>query len=105
MSLLEVRLAEYENVLKNVELIAPPPAEKKMVVHLGATVTLREEPGKVTNEYTILGTLEANPGAGKISSESPVGRALLGKKIGEEVVISSPIKVVYKIQRISYLIR
>jgi len=46
--------------------------------------------------------LEANPSQGKISNESPVGKNLLGRKAGEEVVISSPIKVIYKIKKIKY---
>jgi len=46
--------------------------------------------------------LESNPNEGKISSQSPVGKAILGKKIGEEVIIISPIKVVYKIKKIRY---
>jgi len=50
----------------------------------------------------IVGTLEANPGEGKISSESPVGKSILRKKIGDEVMITSPIKVVYKIKKIKY---
>lgn len=54
------------------------------------------------DEFEILGTLEANPALGKISNESPVGRALLGKKIGEEVTISSPAKATYKIKGIKY---
>jgi len=54
------------------------------------------------DELTIVGTLEANPSLGKISNESPVGRALLGRRVGEEVVISSPAKVVYKIVKIGY---
>jgi len=68
---------------------------------LGATVTLEEADGQI-NEFMIVGTLEANPGEGKISSESPVGKSILGKKIGEEVVITSPIKVVYKVKKIRY---
>lgn len=101
MNLLESRIAECENILKNVELIQTPKEEKNMV-WLGATVTLEEVPDGTINEYTLLGTLEANPAEGKISSESPVGRSLLGKRIGEEVVISSPIRVVYKVKKIIY---
>jgi len=102
LTLLEVRLAEYESTLKNAELIVPPAKGKQAEVCLGATVTLEESEG-VINEYTILGTLEANPGEGKISSSSPVGQVLLGKKVGEKVVISSPIRVVYRIKRIRYI--
>lgn len=98
---LETRIAELEYILKNFEIIKTPPKGKQNVVHLGATVTLEDKDGAI-NEFMIVGTLEANPGEGKISSESPVGKALLGKKVGEEVIITSPIKVVYKIKKIRY---
>lgn len=102
INVLEARLTEYEDILKNVELISLPPKRERATVYLGATVTLEEEPDKTINEYVILGTLEANPGEGKISVDSPVGRQLLGKKIGEEVVINSPIRVVYRVKKITY---
>jgi transcription elongation factor GreA len=101
LNLLEARIAELEYILKSVELIKVPPKGKQNIVDLGATVTLGESDGKI-NEFMIVGTLEANPNEGKISSESPVGKALLGKKLGDEVVIVSPIKVVYKIKKIKY---
>jgi transcription elongation factor GreA len=99
---LDLRIAELGNVLDNVEIIKAPAKTERGIVHLGATVTL-EEDGKI-NEFMIVGSLEANPSEGKISSESPVGKALLGKKKGEEVLITSPIKVVYKIKKIKYLL-
>lgn len=102
MSLLEAKLAELEVILKNTELITLPPKERRGEVSLGATITLEEVPSKVINEYTLLGTMEANPAEGKISTESPVGKTLLGKKLGEEVVISSPIRVVYRIKKVVY---
>jgi transcription elongation factor GreA len=98
---LDFRLRELENILKNVQLIKPPPKEKQNIVDLGAKVTLEDEDGKI-NEFLIVGTLEANPAMGKISSDSPVGRALLGHKVGEKVTIVSPIKVIYKIKDIKY---
>lgn len=101
MSFLESRIADLEYILKNVEIIKIPPKGKRNVVNLGATVTLEEKDGQI-NEFTIVGTLEANPGEGKISCQSPVGKALLGKKVGDEVIITSPIKVVYKIKKIKY---
>ena len=101
MSLLEAKLAEQEYILKHAELIIPSKGAASQVA-LGVTVTLEETDGAL-NEYTLLGTLEANPSEGKISSESPVGRALLGKRTGEEVIISSPIRVVYRIKKIRYL--
>lgn len=101
LSLLEARLADLEYILKNSEIIKIPPKEKQNIVGLGATVTLEESDGQI-NEFMIVDTLEANPSEGKISSSSPVGKILLGKKIGEEVVITSPIKIVYKIKKIKY---
>jgi len=101
LSFLEVRIAELENILKNFELIKVPPKERQNIIDLGATVTLKEKDGQI-NEFMIVGTLEANPSEGKISSESPVGKALLGHKIGEEVLITSPIKVVYQIKKVKY---
>ena len=101
LSFLEQRLADLEYIFKNKELIKHPPRERQNIVDLGATVTLEDQDGKI-NEFMIVGTLEANPNEGKISSESPVGRALLGKKLGEEITITSPIKVVFKIKKIRY---
>ena len=101
LSLLETRLADLEYILKNIELIKIPPKEKRNIVNLGATVTLEEADGGI-NEFMIVGTLEANPSAGKISSESPIGRALFGKKVGDKVIITSPTNVVYKIKKIRY---
>ena len=102
LSFLETRIAELENILKNAELIQPPPKEKQNVVNLGATVLVEVE-GQ-NDEFTIVGTLEANPALGKISSESPVGETLLGHRVGDEVIISSPIKTIYKIKKIKYKI-
>jgi len=102
LSFLETRLAELEYILKNAQLIKPPLKEKQKVINLGARV-LVEVDGQ-NDEFTIVGTLEANPAIGKISNESPVGRALLGHKVGDAVVIPSPIQTVYKIKKIKYQI-
>ena len=67
---------------------------------MGAKVRVDVEGQK--GEFTIVGTLEANPAIGKISNESPVGRALLGHKIGDEVLVSSPVDIKYKIKNIKY---
>ena len=101
LSLFESRITELEYILKNAYFISTPKKENQNIVSLGATVTLEEQDGSI-NEFMIVGSLEANPGEGKISSESPVGKVLLGRKIGEEVTITSPIKVVYKIKKIKY---
>jgi len=100
MSLLETKLADLKYILENSRLIEPPPKNKQNIVQLGAKVLVDIDGQK--DEFIILGTLEANPSLGRISNESPVGRALLGRKIGEEIVISSPIKTHYKIKKIKY---
>ena len=102
LSFLETRMIELENILKNTELITAPPKEKQNIVNLGATVFVKVD-GQ-TDEFTIVGTLEADPALGRISNESPVGRALLGHKTGDEVLVSSPIKTIYKIRKIKYRI-
>ena len=100
LSFLESRIAELEYILKNTELIKPPPKEQQDIINLGALVTV-EVDGQ-TDEFVIVGTLEANPAIGKISNESPVGQSLLGHRVGDQVIISSPVQTVYKIKKIKY---
>lgn len=100
LSFLESRIAELEHILKNAQLINPPPKEKRNVIQLGAKVLVEVDGQK--DELEIVGTLEANPTVGKISNESPVGRILLGHKAGDVVLVSSPIKTTYKIKKIKY---
>jgi transcription elongation factor GreA len=83
--LLETRLAEIEEILMNVEIIEPGKANG--IVNVGSTVDLRNGK-KVT--YQIVGPVEADPLEGKISNESPIGAALIGKKTGEKVTITTP---------------
>ncbi|MBR3236212.1 transcription elongation factor GreA [Candidatus Saccharibacteria bacterium] len=74
----EGRILEIQEILKNVKIIR---GGSKSKVELGATVTLNMSGRKV--EYTVVGPTEANPLEGKISNESPIGKALLGHKAGE----------------------
>jgi transcription elongation factor GreA len=97
---LRSKIDELRNVLDHYELIKHPPKEVQNMVGLGAKVMV-DISGK-KDEFIIVGTLEANPALGKISNESPVGKALLGKKVGEEAVIASPAKTTYKIKGIKY---
>lgn len=100
LDFIERRKAELENFLKNGVLITAPAKAKRKEIGLGARVTLEVDGEK--DNFVIVGTAEANPALGKISSESPVGKALLGHKIGDLVFISSPIKTTYKIKKIEY---
>ena len=97
---LRLRIDELRNIIERHELIKNPSKDKQGVVGLGAKVKIDVDGQK--DEFTIVGTLEANPALGKISNESPVGRALLGHKIGDEIILSSPMKITYKIKNIKY---
>jgi transcription elongation factor GreA len=100
LELIEARSADLEYILKNAVLIEKPIEKGQDEVNLGANI-LVEVNGK-EDEFVIVGTLEASPAEGKISNESPVGKAFLGKKVGDEVLINSPATVAFKIKRISY---
>lgn len=100
LDLLDSRIFELENILKNVEMIKCPPKNKRDVISLGANITIQANGQE--DEFFLVGTLEANPSEGMISNNSPVGKALLGKKIGDQVIVSSPVKTVYKIKKIKY---
>lgn len=82
----ETRIAEIEHILKNVDLISQPQNPGK--VELLNTVLLQNGNGKKT--VTIVGSVEADPIANKISDESPLGQALLGKNVGDRVQIKTP---------------
>lgn len=83
----EGRIMEIENMLQNAVVITETHDHQK--VSLGSKVTVKNDSGK-TQSYVIVGAAEANPKQGKISNESPVGAALLGKKVGDEVEIKAP---------------
>lgn len=82
----EGRIAQIEHILQNIDVITKPKSDSK--VRLGSQVKLKC--GGKLQEFTIVGTMEADPLKGKISDESPIGQALLGKKEGEEVEITTP---------------
>jgi len=84
-SFVEGRISEIEHILKHATVISSKKGDK---VGLGSTVHVELEDGR--QRYTIVGSTEANPDEGKISDESPIGRALIGKKPGDEVQISVP---------------
>lgn len=95
----EARITEIEHILANVQVIAAPKSDGKVV--LGATVSLKSTDGKA-KQFQVVGTVEADPLNGKISDESPIGQALIGKKQGDQVEIRTPVETTtYKIVAIS----
>ena len=87
-ALVEGRIATLEDLLNHAVLIEDE-ERAKGVVDLGAKVVVRTEDGDET--YSIVGAAEADPAGGMISNESPLGRALLGHKAGEEVEWEAPV--------------
>ena len=83
--LLETPVIEIEDILQHASIIKSADAT---VVGLGSAVELKNSDRTVT--YTVVGPVEADPMEGKISDESPIGQALMGKKVGDEVTISTP---------------
>jgi transcription elongation factor GreA len=93
----ESRITDIDHILKNAEIIKQP--KNKDVVTLGNTVMLKNSKGEKT--FTLVGSVEADPTSGKISDESPIGKALIGKKLGEEVEIVTPLETTkYKISSV-----
>jgi transcription elongation factor GreA len=86
---LEGRIAEVERMLERAALIDEEAAHQSKEVRVGSVVTLKTKDGK-SRKYQLVGPAEANPSEGRISHQSPVGSALLGKKRGEKVVVQAP---------------
>ncbi len=94
----EGRVNEIEHIIQNVKIITD--SKKTDKVRLGSTVYL--EQGSKKAEYSVVGSLESDPQNGKISDESPIGKALLGKTVGEMVDIVVPAGTTrYKIVKIT----
>lgn len=85
-AMIEARIMQLEEMIKNAEIISA--SHQKNIITVGSTVKVRV--GDEVKIYTIVGSGEANPSAGRISNESLVGRSLLGAKIGNRVVASTP---------------
>jgi transcription elongation factor GreA len=85
----EGRIMTLEHILQNATVIDEEAAHHANRVQLGSKVGLSADDGSKM-EYTIVGPAEARPTEGLISNESPVGRALLGKRVGDEVQVQVP---------------
>jgi transcription elongation factor GreA len=88
-AMLEHKIAQLEERLAHARVIESGEVDTS-VVSVGARVRLRDVDANQTVEYTIVGSAEANPAEQKLSNESPVGRAIIGKKKGETVEVSAP---------------
>ncbi len=86
---MEGRIAQLEAMLRNAEVIDEDELDTD-AVHLGCKVKLRDLTDNEVFEYIIVGSAEADPGNSRISNESPVGKAVLGKKVGSVVEALAP---------------
>ena len=100
-AMVEGRIQQLQALIQNAELIDVDGASQSKQVMLGSHVRVKTDEGKA-HEYVIVGPAEAAPSEGKISNESPVGRALIGKRLHDEVQVNAPRGIVtYKITKIS----
>ncbi len=88
----EGRILDLEKKIRNAKIISEKPAKGKgQTVEIGSEVTVQEKGGRHEPEtYTIVGSTEADPIEHKISNESPIGKALLGKDKGDVVDVEAP---------------
>ena len=85
----EGRIQELEMLLATARVIEDDKKKKVDLVQVGSTVTIQED-GYEEETYTIVGAAEANPREGKISNESPIGKAILNHRVGEDVPVEAP---------------
>ena len=86
---IEARIEELEKILKNAEVVVEEEADLDKV-SIGRSVKILDCEFDEELEYKIVGSTEANSLKGKISNESPVGKALLGKQVGDTVTVETP---------------
>ena len=96
---LEARIKEVEYILEHATIIDDGGSDKD-IVNIGCTVTLQYEGVDEVEEYRIVGSQEADPFNNKISNESPIAAAILNKKVGETVEVTSP-QGVYNVKIVS----
>lgn len=90
----EARIAKLELMIKNAKVIKE--SNKKGVINIGSKVKIKDIEYDETMEFIIVGSAEADPFKGKISNVSPLGKALIGKKIGETIEVASPEGIMIK---------
>lgn len=97
---IEGRIITLEKMLRNAKIIEPVDSDAD-TVHIGARILLKDMEYGDQFTYTVVGSAEADPANNKISYESPVGRAILGKREGETVEVNVPAgKLLYQIMEV-----
>ena len=97
---IEARIEEIEKILKNAEVVVEDEVDFDKI-NVGCTVALYDVEFEEEVEYKIVGSTEANSLAGKISNESPLGKALIGKKVGDKVEVEAQAGIIeYEVLKI-----
>ena len=97
---IEARIEELEAILKNAEVVVEDEADTEKI-NVGCKVLVYDEEFEEEVEFKIVGSTEANSLHGKISNESPLGKALIGAKVGDEISVEAPAGMMnYKILKI-----
>ena len=97
---IELRIEEIEKILKNAEVVVEDEADTEKI-NVGCKVLVYDEEFEEEVEFKIVGSTEANSLQGKISNESPLGKALIGAKVGDEISVEAPAGMMnYKILKI-----
>jgi transcription elongation factor GreA len=87
-SFVEGRIFALEEQIRNAVIIET--AQANGIVGVGNCVTVQEETADAPEQYLVVGSAEADPARGKISNESPLGKALLGKRVGDKAIVRAP---------------
>jgi len=88
MEISRFKISKIKKILRDAKLVDNKANSKSETVSLGSTVTIKLNDNKMT--FTLVPTLEADATQNKLSSESPIGKAIIGKKVGEKAVFQSP---------------
>lgn len=97
---IETRIEEIEKILKNAEVVVEDEVDLDKI-SVGCVVVLYDKEFEEEVEYKIVGSTEANSLSGKISNESPLGKALLGKAVGDDVEVDTQVGVIeYRVLKI-----
>lgn len=86
---IEARILGLEQQLRNARVVDSDQVSTE-TVSIGARITLKDLGSKKNTEYSLVGSAEADPRAHKLSSESPLGKAIIGKKKGEKITVTTP---------------
>jgi transcription elongation factor GreA len=89
-ALLEHRISLLQEKLRRARVIKDSEIDTDKVC-VGSTVSLRDKDTKKVRTYTVVGSAEADPTKGRVSNESPVGQAIMGKRVGDEVTVPVPV--------------